>query len=116
VTHDIHYENYRSQRLAKGAQGPSVGAPPPPTPRRALDEKDKQLLEKEAELRRMQEMVAAMQEQVSHEPIVLKIFMPELSISISDKDAVPNKPAKSCIHQYSSPKLSHSRCQITALA
>jgi len=29
--------------------------------RRALDEKDKQLLEKEAELRRMQEMVAAMQ-------------------------------------------------------
>ena len=75
VTHDVHYENYRSQRLAKGGGQPTSssssapGLPPPPTPRRAMDEKDKQLLEKEAELRRMQEMVAAMQEQIKQQSV-----------------------------------------------
>jgi septin 2 len=73
VTHDVHYENYRSHRLAKGSggQAPATNpsAPPPPTPRRALDEKDKQLQEKEAELRRMQEMVAAMQEQIKQQSV-----------------------------------------------
>merc|ERR1711992_289294 len=54
VTGDLHYENYRSQRLAK-----SNNKRPPPIV--VVDDKDKQLQEKEAELRRMQEMVAAMQ-------------------------------------------------------
>ena len=69
VTHDVHYENYRSQRLAKGGPVAGSSAPPPPTPRRAMDEKDKQLQEKEAELRRMQEMVAAMQEQIKQQSV-----------------------------------------------
>ena len=72
MTHDVHYENYRSQRLAKGgpvAAAAASSAPPPPTPRRVLDEKDKQLQEKEAELRRMQEMVAAMQEQIKQQSV-----------------------------------------------
>ena len=72
VTHEVHYENYRSGRLAK--QGGLV----PPTPQRKTsalssgatsvhDEKDKQLQEKEAELRRMQEMVAQMQAQIKQQ-------------------------------------------------
>ena len=72
VTHDVHYENYRSQRLTK--QGGLV----PPTPMRktsalssgataVTDEKDKQLQEKEAELKRMQEMVAQMQMQIKQQ-------------------------------------------------
>ena len=69
VTGDLHYENYRSQRLAKSnGGGGATGAPavlkrPPPI----VDDKDKQLQEKEAELRRMQEMVAAMQQQIKQQ-------------------------------------------------
>ena len=62
VTHDVHYENYRSQRLTKPASNAAIKRPPP-----ILDEKDKQLQEKEAELRRMQEMVAAMQKQINQQ-------------------------------------------------
>lgn len=66
VTHDVHYENYRSQKLAKpssaGGSNQALRRPPP-----ILDEKDKQLQEKEAELRRMQEMVAAMQKQIKQQ-------------------------------------------------
>nr|CAD7411508.1 unnamed protein product [Timema poppensis] len=59
VTQEVHYENYRSERLAKGA----------PVPKRQTlnleekqsGEKDRILQEKEAELRRMQEMLAQMQ-------------------------------------------------------
>jgi len=65
VTQEVHYENYRSERLAKGA--------PPPTPNVAakrttydektggLNDKDRMLAEKEVELKRMQEMLVAMQ-------------------------------------------------------
>jgi len=62
VTHDVHYENYRSHRLAKPNAGNVVKRPPP-----IIDDKDKQLQEKEAELRRMQEMVAAMQKQIKQQ-------------------------------------------------
>uniref|UniRef100_A0A8D2L3M1 Septin 2 n=1 Tax=Varanus komodoensis TaxID=61221 RepID=A0A8D2L3M1_VARKO len=54
VTQDLHYENFRSERLKKGG-------------RKVEDEevnKDQILLEKEAELRRMQEMIARMQAQM----------------------------------------------------
>uniref|UniRef100_A0A7M4ERC4 Septin n=1 Tax=Crocodylus porosus TaxID=8502 RepID=A0A7M4ERC4_CROPO len=54
VTQDLHYENFRSERLKRG-------------PRTVEDEevnKDQILLEKEAELRRMQEMIARMQAQM----------------------------------------------------
>ncbi|NWU66131.1 SEPT2 protein, partial [Pterocles burchelli] len=54
VTQDLHYENFRSERLKRGD-------------RKIEDEevnKDQILLEKEAELRRMQEMIARMQAQM----------------------------------------------------
>uniref|UniRef100_A0A8C3QCU4 Uncharacterized protein n=7 Tax=Passeriformes TaxID=9126 RepID=A0A8C3QCU4_GEOPR len=54
VTQDLHYENFRSERLKRGN-------------RKIEDEevnKDQILLEKEAELRRMQEMIARMQAQM----------------------------------------------------
>ena len=76
VTGDLHYENYRSQRLAKSngngggaaasAASASVLKRPPPI----VDDKDKQLQEKEAELRRMQEMVAAMQQQIKQQSTI----------------------------------------------
>jgi len=74
VTGDLHYENYRSQRLAKSngnvgvasAASASVLKRPPPI----VDDKDKQLQEKETELRRMQEMVAAMQQQIKQQSTI----------------------------------------------
>ncbi len=63
VTQDVHYENYRSQRLA--------GKIAPPTDMKDNvsvsgddAEKDRILQEKEAELKRMQEMIAKMQEEM----------------------------------------------------
>ncbi|KAF7266189.1 septin 1 [Rhynchophorus ferrugineus] len=57
ITQREHYENYRSERLAKGA---------PPPKRNTITEdktteKDRILQEKEAELKRMQEMIAQLQ-------------------------------------------------------
>ncbi|CAG9814966.1 unnamed protein product [Phaedon cochleariae] len=60
ITQQVHYENYRSERLAKENNGGAkktiieekVGGG---------NEKDKILQEKEAELKRMQEMITAMQ-------------------------------------------------------
>ncbi|XP_058612173.1 septin-2 isoform X1 [Onychostoma macrolepis] len=55
VTQDLHYENFRSERLKRGGRK----APEP-------EEMDKDIIlqEKEAELRRMQEMIAKMQAQM----------------------------------------------------
>ncbi|XP_059094852.1 septin-1-like isoform X2 [Tigriopus californicus] len=64
VTHDVHYENYRSHRLASK---PGGFVPPTPVRKNTADEKDKQLQEKELELKRMQEMVAAMQQQIKQQ-------------------------------------------------
>ncbi|XP_061775864.1 septin-2 isoform X2 [Nerophis ophidion] len=55
VTQDLHYENFRSERLKRsGRKGPEP------------EEMDKDMIlqEKEAELRRMQEMIAKMQAQM----------------------------------------------------
>ncbi|XP_016319282.1 septin-2-like [Sinocyclocheilus anshuiensis] len=58
VTQDLHYENFRSERLKRAG--------------RAADEdvldKDQILMEKEAELRRMQQMIAQMQAQMKIKP------------------------------------------------
>merc|ERR1711976_152106 len=67
VTHDVHYENYRSQKLARQTSGGSGGVAPQKAKPSMLDDKDKQLQEKEAELRRMQEMVAQMQRQIKQQ-------------------------------------------------
>lgn len=64
VTQEVHYENYRSERLAKGIKKNGVHKPdeePPSTPNNNMADKDRILQEKEAELRRMQEMLAQMQ-------------------------------------------------------
>jgi len=80
VTHDIHYENYRSQRLARGGNKENVAAGAGGgssstggngsiggSSQDADDEKERILREKDAELKRMQEMVALMQEQIKQQ-------------------------------------------------
>ncbi|GAB6027122.1 fork head transcription factor Sep1 [Chamberlinius hualienensis] len=61
VTQDVHYENFRSERLAKN---PSARKGTPSTVEEKISEKDRILQEKDAELRRMQEMLAKMQAQM----------------------------------------------------
>ncbi|TSQ69524.1 Septin-2A [Bagarius yarrelli] len=68
VTQDLHYENFRSERLKRGGRLSSHGYILPLSPAKAPEpeemDKDMILLEKEAELRRMQEMIAKMQAQM----------------------------------------------------
>ena len=59
VTHDVHYENYRSQKLAsKGVSGAasaaSVSSSTVSSSEESQSDKDRALREKEAELKRMQ--------------------------------------------------------------
>jgi len=72
VTQDVHYENYRSERLAKGVAAtrkPTVTGTPSATATAApeFNEKERILQEKEAELRRMQQMLAQMQAQMQQQ-------------------------------------------------
>ncbi|XP_072393034.1 septin-1 [Diabrotica undecimpunctata] len=59
ITQQVHYENYRSERLAK--EGPVAKRNPGDEKAAPVGDKDRILQEKEAELKRMQEMIAAMQ-------------------------------------------------------
>ncbi|GBM45344.1 Septin-1 like protein [Argiope bruennichi] len=61
VTQDLHYENYRSERLA----GKTTARKPSASPEQS--DKDRILQEKEAELRRMQEMLQQMQQKFKEE-------------------------------------------------
>ena len=81
VTHDenfrseclIHYENFRSECLATGgsaastSSGSSGAAAAASSARGGPEDKDKVLAEKDAELRRMQEMLAKMHEQMKQQ-------------------------------------------------
>jgi len=73
VTHDVHYENFRSECLATGgsaastSSGSSGAAAAASSARGGPEDKDKVLAEKDAELRRMQEMLAKMQEQMKQQ-------------------------------------------------
>jgi len=77
VTHDVHYENFRSERLARQneAGGNNAGdrfkssgvSMTSLNTSENDDEKERKLREKDAELKRMQEMVAAMQEQIKQQ-------------------------------------------------
>lgn len=58
VTQEVHYENYRSERLAKNVKKVASAAAEETV---TNADKDRILLEKEAELRRMHEMIAQMQ-------------------------------------------------------
>ncbi|KAI3375130.1 hypothetical protein L3Q82_021648 [Scortum barcoo] len=68
VTQDLHYENFRSDRLKRGGRLSSHGYVLPLSPAKGPEpeemDKDMILQEKEAELRRMQEMIAKMQAQM----------------------------------------------------
>ena len=61
VTQDFHYENYRGERLAR--QKRASAAPDDGN----VSEKDRILQEKEAELKRMKEMLTAMQAQIKQQ-------------------------------------------------
>lgn len=71
VTQEVHYENYRSERLAKGVKkngvsnGSANGKDEIPATPLIISDKDRILLEKEAELKRMQEMLAQMQAKIA---------------------------------------------------
>ena len=73
VTHDVHYENFRSECLATGgsaastSSGSSGAAAAASSGRGGPEDKDKVLAEKDAELRRMQEMLAKMHEQMKQQ-------------------------------------------------
>ncbi|XP_037315186.1 septin-2 isoform X1 [Pungitius pungitius] len=68
VTQDLHYENFRSERLKRGGRLSSHGYILPLSPANGPEpeemDKDMILQEKEAELRRMQEMITKMQAQM----------------------------------------------------
>lgn len=69
VTQEVHYENYRSERLAKNIKKTNGALKDHAEKENAgqqqntinVSDKDRILQEKEAELRRMQEMLAQMQ-------------------------------------------------------
>lgn len=69
VTQEVHYENYRSDRLAKGIKKPghtkeNENLIVSQNSVIITNDKDRILQEKEAELRRMQEMLAQMQAKI----------------------------------------------------
>ncbi|XP_048732752.2 septin-2-like isoform X2 [Ostrea edulis] len=76
VTQEVHYENFRAEKLADGGSVPKKTRRPrneetynemiePENPQTDLSEREKQLVEKEQELRRMQEMIAKMQAEMN---------------------------------------------------
>ncbi|XP_028157680.1 septin-1-like isoform X2 [Ostrinia furnacalis] len=73
VTQEVHYENYRSERLARSGQVPKrhtstesglSEADSNGVTNGSNEDADRALREKEAELRRMQEMLEQMQRQM----------------------------------------------------
>ena len=65
VTHETHYENFRSEKLgSQYKRRDTRDAAPALLSDNVLLDKDRILKEKEEELRRMQEMVAKMQAQM----------------------------------------------------
>lgn len=66
VTQEVHYENYRSERLAKGVKKASQVSKDDDTPL-IISDKDRMLQEKEAELRRMHEMLAQMKAKIAQQ-------------------------------------------------
>ncbi|XP_041347981.1 septin-2B-like isoform X2 [Gigantopelta aegis] len=64
VTQDLHYENFRAERLAVGGKAKPA---PDSGQEKDLNDKERQLSEKEAEIRRMQEMLIKMQKEMENQ-------------------------------------------------
>ncbi|XP_071945303.1 septin-2B-like [Antedon mediterranea] len=65
VTHEVHYENFRSERLAKSGGGAAAVKTSAGKRKESSSDKDQILQQKEEELRRMQEMLAQMKAQMA---------------------------------------------------
>ncbi|XP_013416534.1 septin-2 isoform X2 [Lingula anatina] len=65
VTQEIHYENFRSEKLATSKRTRAEGGGGGGDKEDKLTEKERLLLEKEMELRHMQEMIAKMQAEMA---------------------------------------------------
>ncbi|XP_050408823.1 septin-2B [Patella vulgata] len=63
VTQEIHYENYRAEKLATG--GPMKKPSRPRRPDSQDTDKERELRDKDAEIQRMQQMLAKMQQEMS---------------------------------------------------
>nr|XP_022345496.1 septin-2-like isoform X4 [Crassostrea virginica] len=63
VTQEVHYENYRAEKLGGGGTAPKKSRPE--GQQADISEREKQLQEKEQELRRMQEMITKMQAEMN---------------------------------------------------
>lgn len=66
VTQEVHYENYRSERLAKGVKKNMINNKDDDSAPLINNDKDRILQEKEAELKRMHEMLAQMQAKIAN--------------------------------------------------
>ena len=64
VTHEIHYENYRSEKLGSQKHRRNIRDRDSVIVDSSNTDKDRILKEKEEELKKMQEMVAKMQAQM----------------------------------------------------
>lgn len=64
VTQEVHYENYRSERLAKSARKGNGHLAKEESFTDGVNINDRILLEKDAELRKMQEMLILMQAKI----------------------------------------------------
>ncbi|CAG0889343.1 unnamed protein product [Cyprideis torosa] len=75
VTQEVHYENYRSERLAKGAPAPATlagkrsgaGGTAAASAASQESEADRLLKAKEEEIRKMKEMLSQMQQQIQQQ-------------------------------------------------
>lgn len=70
ITHEVHYENYRSEKMSCGGAARKInksrrGSSGIYEKDEKLTEKEKELMEKDAELRKMQDMIAKMQAEMA---------------------------------------------------
>lgn len=65
VTQEVHYENYRSERLAKGVKKITINSKDGDSAPLIINDRDRILQEKEDELKRMHEMIAQMKAKIA---------------------------------------------------
>jgi septin 2 len=108
VTQEVHYENYRLQKLVTGSQGTSVAIPSKnerPEEERKLSERERELAEKEAQLRGMQQMLAKMQAEMQRQSASAKVSSP----------VTPDAQKQSAVITNSSSPLNETPKRVTAV-